>query len=46
MCVAHKQGPGANFGPSRLCVMVESGAQFPSGLTTTFVGLPEKVKCG
>ena len=46
MCVAHKQDPGANFGPRGLCVMVESGAQFRSGLTTTFMWLPEKVKCG
>ena len=29
-----------------LCVMVGSGAQFRSGLATTYVWLPEKVKCG
>ena len=29
-----------------LFVMVGSGAQFRSGLTTTYVWLPEKVKCG
>ena len=34
------------FGPRGLCVMVVSGAQFRSGLTTTYVWLPEKVKCG
>ena len=38
--------PGANFGPKGLCVMVGSGAQFRSGLATTYVWLPEKVKCG
>ena len=38
--------PGANFGPRGLCVMVGSGAQFRSGLATTFVWLSEKVKCG
>ena len=46
VCVAHAQGPGANFGPRGLCVMVGSGAQFRSGLATTYVWLPEKVKCG
>ena len=46
MCVAHLQVPGANFGPKGLCVMVGSGAQFRSGLATTYVWLPEKVKCG
>ena len=34
--------PGANFGPRGLCVMVGSGAQFRSGLATTYVWLPEK----
>ena len=34
------------FGPRGLCVMVGSGAQFRSGLATTYVWLPEKVKCG
>ena len=29
-----------------LCVMVGSGSQFRSGLATTYVWLPEKVKCG
>ena len=29
-----------------LCVMVGSGAQFRSGLVTTYVWLPKKVKCG
>ena len=38
--------PAANFGPRGLCVMVGSGAQFRSGLATTYVWLPEKVKCG
>ena len=38
--------PGAIFGPSGLCVLVGSGAHFRSGLATTFVWLPEKVKCG
>ena len=38
--------PGANFGPRGLCIMVGSGAQFQSGLATTYVWLPEKVKCG
>ena len=38
--------PPANFGPRGLCVMVGSGAQFRSGLATTYVWLPEKVKCG
>ena len=38
--------PGASFGPRGLCVMVGSGAQFRSGLATTYVWLPEKVKCG
>ena len=28
------------------CVMVGSGAQFQSGLATTYVWLPEKVNCG
>ena len=37
--------PGANFGPKALFVMVGSGAQFRSGLATTYVWLPEKVKC-
>ena len=46
LCVAHVEGPGANFGPRGLCVMVGSGAQFRSGLATTYVRLPEKVKCG
>ena len=46
MYVAHAQGPGANFGPRGLCVMVGLGAQFRSGLATTYVWLPEKVKCG
>ena len=41
-----REGPGANFGPRGLCVMVGSGAQFRSGLATTYVLLPEKVKCG
>ena len=36
----------ANFGPRGLGVMVGSGAQFLSGLATTNVWLPEKVKCG
>ena len=40
------QAPGANFGPRGLCIMVGSGAQFRSGLATTYVWLPEKVKCG
>ena len=31
--------------PGGLCVMVGSGAQFRSGLATTYVLLPEKVKC-
>ena len=34
------------FGPKGLCVMVGSGAQYRSGLATTYVWLPEKVKCG
>ena len=34
------------FGPRGLCVMVGLGAQFRSGLATTYVWLPEKVKCG
>ena len=38
--------PGTNFGPRKLCVMVGSGAQFCSGLATTYVWLPEKMKCG
>ena len=38
--------PRCNFGPRGLCVMVGSGAQFRSGLATTNVWLPEKVKCG
>ena len=38
--------PGASFESRGLCVMVGSGAQFRSGLATTFVWLPEKVKCG
>ena len=38
--------PFATFGPKGLCVMVGSGAQFRSGLATTYVWLPEKVKCG
>ena len=29
-----------------LCVMVDSVAEFRSGLATTYVWLPEKVKCG
>ena len=29
-----------------LCVMVGSGAQFRSGLATTYVWVLEKVKCG
>ena len=29
-----------------LCVMVGSVAEFRSGLATTYVWLPEKVKCG
>ena len=37
---------GANFGPRGLCVMVGSGAQFRSGLPSTYVWLPEKLKCG
>ena len=40
------KAPGATFGPRGLCVMVGSGAQFRSRLATTFVWLPEKVKCG
>ena len=46
MCVADVEGPGAIFGPRGLCVMVGSGAQFRSGLATTYVWLPEKGKCG
>ena len=38
--------PGASFESRGLCVMVGLGAQFRSGLATTFVWLPEKVKCG
>ena len=38
--------PVANFGPRGLCVLVGSGAQFRSRLATTYVWLPEKVKCG
>ena len=34
------------FRPRGLCVIVGSGAQFQSGLITTYVWLPEKVKCG
>ena len=34
------------FEPRGLCVMVGSGAQFRSGLATTYVWVPEKVKCG
>ena len=34
------------FGPRGLCVMVGSGAQLRSGLATTYMWLPEKVKCG
>ena len=34
--------PVPNFGPRGLCVMVGSGAQFRSGLATTYVWLPEK----
>ena len=46
-CALHTcKVPGANFGPRGLCVMVGSGAQFRSGLATTSVWLPEKVKCG
>ena len=41
-----RKAPGATFGPRGLCVMVGSGAQFRSGLATTYVWLPEKVKCG
>ena len=46
-CNTHTcKAAGANFGPRGLCVMVGSGAQFRSGLATTYVWLPEKVKCG
>ena len=31
------KAPGANFGFRGLCVMVGSGAQFRSGLATTYV---------
>ena len=34
------------FGPRGLCVMVASRAQFRSGLATSYVWVPEKVKCG
>ena len=34
------------FGPWGLLVMVGLGAQFRSWLATTYVWLPEKVKCG
>ena len=46
MCSTRGGPPGANFGPRGLGVMVGSGAQFRSGLATTCVWLPEKVKCG
>ena len=46
VCSTHARPPGANFGPRGLCVPVGSGAQIRSGLATTYVWLPEKVKCG
>ena len=39
------KAPGASFEPRGLCVMVGSGAQFRSGLATTYVWLPAKMKC-
>ena len=38
--------PGAKFGFRGLCVIVGLGAQFRSGLATTYVWQPEKLTCG
>ena len=40
------KAPGSNFRFRGLCVMVGSGAQFRSGLATTYVWQPEKLRCG
>ena len=40
------KAPGASFGFRGLFVMVGSLAQFRSGLVTTYVWQPEKLKCG